>query len=173
MTMLKVITKNSFLLLFLIIFSCKKREDNMLCKNVFTKLVQAIATNKNKIQPSDYKVTEYDSNTSLIFFNKGSYCMKYVNNKFVCLYILSDDLLPTYCLRNDMNDMKLYKIIYNQNSVEVMESSKKINKTLLNLGFCDFLSQYEKAIKDAEFDKKVLTLPELFLKNPLWKEINL
>ena len=171
--MLKVITKNSFLLLFLIIFSCKKKEENNLCKNDFIKLVQAIANKKNKIKLSDYKITEYDSSTSLIFYNKESYCMKYVNNKFVCLYILSDDLLPTYCLRNDTNDMKLYKIIYKQDSVQVMESSKKINKTLLNLGFCDFLSQYEIAIKDGKFDKKVLTLPELFLKHPLWKEINL
>lgn len=169
--MQKVIIKGSFLLMFFMFISCKK-ENNILCKDEFINIVQGISKH-NKIKYIDYKVTEYDSNTSIIYYKTEIFCIKYVNTKFVCLYILDKDLLPIYCIRNGENSLTLYKIVYNQNNVEIMESRKKINKNMLNLKFCDFLYQYKTAIKTTEFNSRVLILPDLFLKHPLWKEINL
>lgn len=172
MKMLKVIIKGSFLLIFFLTISCKK-ENNILCKDDFLNVIQKINYKYDKIKDVDYKITKYDSNTSIIVYKTEIYCLKYVNNKFVCLYILNKDLLPTYCIRNNENYLTLYKIIYNKNNVEIMESTKNVNKIMLNLKFCDFLIKYKTTIKTTEFDTNVLTLPDLFLKHPLWMEINL
>lgn len=170
MKMLSLFGKSKYLFILLLFFC--NNVTNTICNKTFKQIIEKKSEQK-KQDYFDSSILDYDNNTSIIKYNNNQYCLKYFKKHFVCLYKLDNNSMPLYNIRSNGKYLTIYKIAYNSDNVEVIESKRKIEINMLKLKFCDFIIFFEKEIKKASFENQVLLLPNHFIKTPLWKEIRL